>query len=100
MVETPDAYTAIWRALRLILERGPLVFRGAVLFRLVIDFQQVAIGIGELIGFAVASIALDPAPAMAIASRDCTSRSSARGLSARKAVWPMPGCADSVSLSE
>src|SRR6185437_15447941 len=66
MVETPDAYTAIWRALRLILERGPLVFRGAVLFRLVIDFQQVAIGIGELIGFAVAGIALDPASAMAI----------------------------------
>src|SRR5581483_7799515 len=52
------------RALGLILERRSQCVRGLIFLCLVVEFEQVPIGIGKLVRFAVPQVAIDPAPAL------------------------------------
>ena len=67
--------------------------------RLVINLQEMPVGVAELKRRAVAEFAFDPANARRVRLFSAlTRRSSARGLRARNAAWPRPEVFASVSF--
>ena len=101
MIDAPDVDAARGKTLRLILQRGFQRLGRGVPLRLIVDFEQMAVRIVELIGGAVAEFAFPPADAQRPTfPAPPRAAPGACGLRARNAAWPRPEVFDAVSFSE